>query len=372
MKIAVNVRLLLPNKLEGIGWFTYESLKRITQKHPEHEFIFIFDRPYSEEFIFSKNVTPVVAHPPARHPFLWYLFFEFGVMKVLRKYKPDILVSPDGWIPLRAKIPVLNVIHDLNFAHHPEFIKPLMRKYYNTFFPRFARKASRLATVSEYTKKDLVDTYGIDPEKIDVTYNGSNDLYKPISEELKQQTRDKLTNGCPYFVFISAIHQRKNVANLFRAFDLFKTQTGLDTKLVIVGSKKWWAGEIEDTYLKMRWKEEVIFTGRLAPDVLNNVLASSVALTYVSFFEGFGIPIVEAFNAETAVITANTTSMPEIAGDAALFADPYSVESIAGAMQKIIGNEELRNSLIEKGRIRRNDFSWDKTADLLWKAIEKI
>ncbi len=372
MKIAVNVRLLLPDKLEGIGWFTYETLKRITQNHPGHEFIFIFDRPYSEEFIFSNNITPIVIHPQARHPVLWYLYFEYSIPWALKKCKPDIFVSTDGWIPMKLTIPVLNVIHDLNFVHHPEFIKPLMRGYYNKFFPLFAEKSTRLATVSEFTKQDITSTYHIDKEKIDVVYNGSNHLYLPISEELKTQTRNQFTQGKPYFVFVGAIHQRKNIANLFRAFDLFKSKTASHAKLVIVGVKMWRVGEIEDAYQQMRYRNDVIFTGRLQPDILNRVLASSVALTYVSFFEGFGIPIIEAFNAETAVITSNVTAMPEVAGDAALFTNPFSADSIAGAMEKIYFDHKLRNSLIEKGRKQREKFSWDKTAKLLWESVERI
>ena len=98
MRIAVNTRLLLKDKLEGIGWFTFETLKRITKNHPEHEFIFLFDRPYDKEFIFSENIIPVVIQPPARHPFLWYLFFEWSIPAALKKYKADIFISPDGWL----------------------------------------------------------------------------------------------------------------------------------------------------------------------------------------------------------------------------------------------------------------------------------
>ena len=119
MKIAVNTRLLLKDKLEGIGWFTHESLRRIVQQHPEHQFYFLFDRPYDEQFVYASNVTPVVAHPPARHPYLWYLFFECGIPARLRSIRPDLFLSTDGWMPLHLRnTKSVNVIHDLNFAHH--------------------------------------------------------------------------------------------------------------------------------------------------------------------------------------------------------------------------------------------------------------
>ncbi len=370
MRIAVNTRLLLKDKLEGIGWFTYETLKRMTLKHPEHEFIFFFDRAYDKEFVFADNVTPVIVNPPARHPILWYLFFDWGITKALKKYKADVFLSPDGWLSLRTDVKSLAVIHDLNFEHYPKIIKPVFRYYYMYYFHRFAQKATRIATVSEYTKQDIVSHYGISSDIIDVVYNGSHDLYKPIEEDEKVKVRDEFSDGNPYFIFIGALHPRKNLARLFKAFDIFKEQSNSSTKLMIVGNKKWWKGEIEDTFNAMKHKDEVIFTGWQAPDILNKLLASAVALTYVSYFEGFGIPIVEAFNAETAVITSNVTSMPEIAGDAALLVDPFDINSIADAMMKINTDEVLRKQLIENGKQRRQLYSWDKTADKLWNAIE--
>ena len=370
MRIAVNTRLLLKDKLEGIGWFTYETLKRITQKHLEHEFIFLFDRPYDPEFIFGDNVKPVVINIPARHPVLWYLFFEWGVTRAIKKHKANIFLSTDGWISLRSKVPSVNVVHDLNFAHHPEYIKPFTRTYYNIFFKKFANKPVRLATVSEYTRQDIHKTYDVSLEKIDVVYNGSNDLYKPTSQDEKDKVLKSYTNGAPYFIFIGALHHRKNLTGLFKAFDEFKKKNDVPHKLIIVGGKKWWKGEIADTFEAMQFKDEVLLLGRVEPEELNQLLSASLALMYVSFFEGFGIPIIEAFNAGTAVITSNTTSMPEVAGDAAEIVDPFSIDAIAKAMEKVAFDENYRKSLIEKGFKRREMFSWDITAARLWETVE--
>ena len=137
MEIVVNTRLLINNKLEGIGWFTYETLKRITQKHPEHHFVFIFDRYYDEEFLFADNVTPLVLSPKARHPFLFYWWFEFSVAGFLNRFKPDLFLSPDGYLSLKAKCKQLAVIHDINFEHHPKDVSWIVRKYYKHFFMVF-------------------------------------------------------------------------------------------------------------------------------------------------------------------------------------------------------------------------------------------
>ncbi len=371
MKIAVNTRLLLKDKLEGIGWFSYETLKRITQNHPEHQFYFLFDRPYHEDFIFSSNITPIVAYPPARHPYLWYLFFEYGIPYQLNKIKPDLFLSTDGWIPLNLKCKSVDVIHDINFEHHPEFITPKPLWYYRKYFHQFAQKATRIATVSEYSKKDIQDTYHTEAEKIDVVYNGCNTLYRPLEDSEKQEIRNRYSAGNPYFLFVGLVHKRKNIENLFQAFDIFKTTDQKNTKLLIVGSLKGFPGDIENTYLQMQYKEDVLFLGRKEIQDLILITGAAEAMLYVSFFEGFGIPILEGFHAEIPVITSNTTSMPEIAVEAAEYVNPYSIEEIVGSLHRISNNPEYCQSLIEKGRARKQAFSWDKTADLLWKTIEK-
>ena len=371
MKIAVNTRLLLKNRLEGIGIFTRETLARITQAHPEHQFYFLFDREYDESFIFGENVTPIVAHPQARHPYLWYLFFEHGIPLKLKKIKPDFFLSTDGWIPTRLSIPSVNVIHDLNFLHHPEFVPPVVRRYYDRFFPKFARNVTRLATVSQFSRDDIHQSYQVPLENIDVVYNGANTAYKPYTEEQQIAVKQQYTDSHDFFLFVGLIHKRKNLDNVFRAFDLFKESTGSPMKLVVVGDKKWWAGEIEDTYLAMRHREDVVMLGRRQLDELSALTAAATAMVYASLFEGFGQPIVDAFNAHTAVITSNISSMPEIAGDAALLVNPYDVGEIAQAMEQLYRDPLLRNTLIEKGKARKGLYTWDRTAELLWQTIEK-
>jgi len=371
MEIVVNTRLLLKNKLEGIGWFTHETLKRITQNHPEHHFVFLFDRDIDEEFIYSDNITPLVLSPQARHPILFYWWFEHSVANFLNKYKPDLFLSPDGYLSLKANCKQLAVIHDLNFEHYPNDLPFLVRKYYNYYFPKFAAKASRIATVSNYSKEDIIKTYGIAEKNIDVVYNGCNPIYTAVSEEVKLQTKHIYTQDCDYFLYVGSLHPRKNIKRLFEAFDKFKNTSESNVKLVVVGEKYYWTNEIKHSYLNLAFKDDVIFTGRLSSEELKNVLGSALAMTYIPYFEGFGIPILEAMNAEIPVITSNITSMPEVAADAALLIDPFSVESIANAMLYLFKDEDMRKTLIQKGNKRKLDFSWDKTADALWKSIEK-
>lgn len=371
MRIAVNTRLLLKDKLEGIGWFTLENLKRMTRNHPEHEFIFIFDRPWSEEFIFSDNITPVSVGPPARHPFLFYIWFEFQIPRLLKRYKADLFLSPDGYLSLKTKIPQLAVIHDLNFVHRPADLPWLIAQYYNRFFPKFAKVAKRIATVSFYSKEDITRSFKVDYDKIDVVYDGINQVFEPLDEEEIKATRAIYTEGAEYFLFVGALHPRKNVSGLLKAFDAFKSIQQNNIKLVIVGGEMHKTGGIFNTFENMRYKNDVIFTGRIPTAELHDIFGAALALTFVPYFEGFGIPIVEAMSAGIPVICSNTTSIPEVGGNAVLYADPGQIHQITEAMSKIADDPVLRKELIAKGFEQKKKFSWDETSRLLWMSVER-
>lgn len=369
VKIAVNTRFLLPNKLEGIGWFTYEVFKRLTQNHPEVEWIFLFDRPYKEHFIFADNITPVVVPPPARHPVLWHIWFEYSLPRIFKKHQPDLFISTDGYLSLKSKVKSIAVIHDLNFEHNPENIPRIAGKFYRKNFPKYAEKADRIATVSEYSGKDIQELYGTSADKIDLVYNGCGDFFFPLPPEEITKVRQEVTGGVPYFIFVGALNPRKNITGMLAAFEKYR-EAGGQNKFVIVGEKMFWSDDIAQAYEGHPYKEDILFTGRLEGSGLNKVLASSAALLFVSNFEGFGIPIVEAFKCEVPVITSTTTSMPEVAGDAALLCDPANTDQIAEAMLKM-NDEDLRQQLIAKGKLRSNLFTWDRSAEMMWECITK-
>jgi len=369
MRIGVNTRLFVKGKMDGIAWFSYEILKRIVIQHPEHEFVFFFDRPYDSYFIFAPNVKPVVVRPQARHPFLWLLFFEIGIKKALKREKIDLFISPDGWLCLNTNVKTVNVIHDLNFEHFPLFFTPLVRKYLTYFFPRFAKKADKIITVSQFSKNDIAHLYPIDKDKIDVVYNAASDDFFEIDDEIKNLTRQHLTGGAPYFVFVGSAHKRKNVERIMQAFDQFREKHP-HFKFVFAGSNQYWDKDIKKTYQQLKHKADIVFTGYISTEEMNRVISSAVALVYPSLFEGFGVPIVEGFAAQVPVITSNITSMPEVAGEAALLVNPLATEEIVNAMEKIAEDEQLREKLIQAGKQRRQLFSWDISAQQFWNVIQ--
>ena len=369
MKIAINTRFLLTSKMEGFGWYTYEVVKRLVEQHPEHEFILFFDRKYDPKFVFGENATPVVLNPPARHPFLFYIWFEFAVKRALKKYKADVFLSPDGYLSLRSDIRQIPVIHDINFEHNPKDLPWLMRKYLCYFFPKFAKKACHILTVSEYSKQDIVSTYGISDSKISVAWNGASSEFKPLTDAQKTTVKSTYSEGSPYFLFVGALSPRKNVGRLIKAFERFKQQNIDDQhKLIIVGAELF-GDSLDGVEISSFIRKHIVFTGHISLSVLAEIMGAASLFTYVPYFEGFGIPLVEAMKCGTPILSGNLTSLPEVAGDSAIYCDPYSVDDITEKMTMIANNTALQSELSKKSLNRSELFSWDYTAKGVWDVI---
>jgi glycosyltransferase involved in cell wall biosynthesis len=372
MKIAINCWVLRNKQLDGIGYFTINSFQRIIRNHPEVTFVLLCDKNFNEPYFTGANVEIKKIFPPYRHPILYVFYLEFILPFYLRKIKPDLFVSAEGFLSLMSKYKQLPVIYDLNFEHFPENLALKNRMYYRFFFKRFARKAARIATISEYSKKDIIQLYKVKENNIDNVSCGINSNFYKLSEDEKLAARNKYAQGKPYFFFIGSIHPRKNVQRLLVAFNQFKTKTGSEFKLIIGGVMRWSKSALLDAYESSEYKDDIIFPGRLSDDELKHALGGAYALTFVPVFEGFGLPIVEAFAAEVPVMTSNATSLPEVAGDAAIYVDPFDTDSICRGMETLYHNpHNICNDLVEKGKIQKNTFSWDRTAGLLWESILK-
>jgi len=372
VKIAVNTRLVIPDKMDGIGWFTLQTFKILAEQNPNISFYFIFDRTPPDFFKEYKNVTPIVISPKTRHIYLFPYWYQVALKRVLNNINPDVFVATDGMFPLNSNIKTLAVIHDLNFEHYPKMLPKNVLKYYQKYFPQFAKKATRIATVSEYSKSDIINTYQINSEKIKVVYNGASSSFKPLNKEVINQVRIQYTKGKPYFLFVGTIHPRKNIVNLLKAFEQFKHQYNSDFKIVIAGKMMWKDKELDELLKIATYSDDVVFTGRLSDEELTKVTAAATALTYLPFFEGFGIPIVEAMRCGVPVIASNVTSMPEVAGKAALLVNPTNVDEITKAMHQVTTNESLKNELLEEAKKQVQQFTWENTAKRMMLAIEEV
>lgn len=371
MRIAVNAIFLQKEQLEGYGHYANEVFRRMVQQHPEHEFIFVFDRQYDPKYKYADNVTCIVVPPAARHPLAFFTWYNVKAPAALRSRKPDVWVQPYGFCSLTTKIPQVLVMHDLSFIHFPQFIPWYHRLYYRLFTKRFVRKAKQVVAVSQYTKDDIVKQYGTNEEKISVVHGAARELFQPISWFDREDLKEGFAGGTEYFICTGGIHPRKNLLNLLKAFSLFKKWQQSNMKLLIAGRLAWDYESFLEKIKTYKYRDDVVLLGYQPDETLARITAGAYAMVYPSFFEGFGLPIAEAMQSEVPVITSDSGSMPEVGGDAALYADPNQPDAIAKHMQHLYRDEILRTTLVEKGKQRAKQFSWDKAATELYAVIER-
>lgn len=364
-KIAVNTRFLISNKLEGIGTYTHQVLQRLVKQMPEVEFHFLFDRDYSEEFIYADNVIAHKLSPQARHPFLWYLWFEFSLTKWLKENQVDLFLSLDSFLALKSETKTLLVIHDLAFEHYPKHTPFLVRKYYQYFFPKYAKKATKIFAVSKFTKQDLITKYKIKENKINIAYCGVSEVYKPLDKVKQQELRNIISKGNPYFISIGSLNPRKNTIRVVKAFNLFKEENKSSKhKLLIVGAKAWETNNLYKEINNSEYRKDIIILGHLPPTKLSKYLASSESLIFPSLFEGFGIPIIEAYKCKIPVITANVSSTKEIGKGTSILVDPKNVSEIKNAMNQVANDEKLTVSVLENREKKLLEYNWNKTTSV--------
>ena len=279
------------------------------------------------------------------------------------KNPPDVLFVPAHIIPLVHPKKSIVTIHDIGFARYPEIYSWKDIWYHKWAIYWAARRAYKIITISEFSKKELIEVYKINPERIRViplAYN--KDLYKVIDNKEKiKEVLDKYKISKPYLLFIGRLEQKKNVLAIIESFKILKS-TKPDLKLVLIGRPGYKFEEIEKKIKEYGLAEDIIMPGWVEEPELPYLLNGAEVFVFPSFYEGFGIPILEAMACGTPVVSSNTTSIPEVAGQAALLVNPNNHEELAEKIKNILDDNNLRQDLINKGLERVKEFSWDKCA----------
>ena len=340
--------------------------------HPEDTFVFLFDRPFDSRFVYAENVTPLVLRPRARFAPQFLTWFEWAVPRALKKNGIEVFFSPDSMCSLSTKVPTLMTCHDLVPLHFPEQVPLVHRHFLRYFLPKFLRRANQVLTVSDYVSKDIAQTCGIPLNKVLSIYNGCREGFLPLDAAEKQLVRAKFSANQPYFFYAGAIHPRKNIPRLIQAFDAFKKKTAAPLKLLLAGRFAWQTGEVRTAYELAEHHADIHFLGYVSEEDLPRLTAAATALAYVSLSEGFGLPMLEAMHCDTPVLAANASCLPEIAGDAALLVNPLSTSAIAEGLERLWLDQDFAQQLVAKGRIRREQFSWDKAAEEVYGVLKGV
>jgi len=367
MTIAINAKPLLKSYKDGYGNFIYECFIRIAKQFPQHTFIFIFDKPFNTSFIFSSNIIPVIIGPSSKKLFLLKLWYHYKIPRILKKFKADLFITSEV-CSLRTKVPQLLIIQDLAFLKDPLFVSKKYLKYYKENVSKFLIKAAVIVTQSNFCKSNIIENYEIDTAKIEVLYNGVDEILEPIDFEKREKIKEQFSKGNEYFLFCNDIYDEKSLFNILKAFSIFKKWQKSSMQLMIFSDPALKAEELQTLRL-FKYKEDVQI---LKPQhELTQIISASYGLVDFSYYQSLGIHSLEAMKCNVPVITTTERAMPEICGEVALFVNPKEHKDVAEKMMMIFKDEKLRKDLIDKGREQVKKYSWQKTAELFWQSILK-
>jgi len=347
----------------GVEWYSYRLIEELKKIIPQTERVVLYsDEPLVGNLAimpgnWSQKIIKSLRSPNSKRVWLWT---QLGLSLEMIFSWPDVLFVPSHAMPLFHPGKTVITLHDIGFLKFPAAYKPLARLYHrfsSWFASRFAWK---IITPSEFTKKEIIEIYKIKSEKIFVTH------LAPSLDFSKDSVSDGILK--PYFLFVGRVEEKKNILGLLRAFEIFSENREIKYNLVFVGMPGFGFEKLEEKIKNSNVKERIKITGFIKDEELPALYRNAEAFVLPSFYEGFGIPVLEAFSCGAPVICANTSSLPEIVGKGAILVDPKNPEEIAKSMEKVL-NLETRKELIERGFVRVKEFSWQKTAQKTWEVL---
>jgi glycosyltransferase involved in cell wall biosynthesis len=389
MHIGLNAHLLSLAETyrgAGINWYIHNLLTHLPRVDRHNRYTaFIGDERFTpstslrgEPVEPSGHRSPGLALKLSRLPTsrpVVRIFWEQAVQPfALRKESVDLLHALAFVTPLLSPCPSVVTIYDLSFLLYPESFKRFKRFYLGLFTRLSARKARRVIAISESTRRDVVRLLGVPPEKVEVVYCGIDEAFHPLAEDQVAAFRSR--RGLPerFILFVGTIEPRKNVTRLIEAFANLQTCRLASLKLIIGGAKGWFYEDVFARVEELGLGGEVVFPGYIPVSELPLWYNAAELFVYPSLYEGFGLPPLEAMACGTPVVTANTSSLPEVVGEAGLTVDPLDVEALTEAMRQALNDEALRQEMRERGLKRAKGFSWTKaaqeTVQVYWRAME--
>ncbi len=358
MRIGIDTRLIFYQKA-GIGQYILRLTQALSQIDHEDEFILFQSR---------KDKTSLVSAPNFKHHSLWtpshHRFERLAMSAELAPYSLDVLHSPDFIQPSCIRFPSVITVHDLAFLLYPHFLTKQSARYYSQV-DLASRRASRIIAVSESTKRDIIRLLGVPAERVTVIYEAAHPMFKPLDhDEARRHVAARYGIDEDFVLFVSTIEPRKNLPTLLEAFRRLLDIYHVQATLAVAGNPGWLVDEMNGIVTKLHLTECVKFLGPPSTDELLYLYNAARVLALPSFYEGFGLPPLEAMACGTPVVVSNTSSLPEVVGDAGQLVDPNDVEAWSVALWRVLTDKDLRDEMCEKGLRRNAMFSWERAAAL--------
>jgi glycosyltransferase involved in cell wall biosynthesis len=358
MIIAVNCRFNKEAQPQGYNSFVFSILNHLSKKNPKHQFIYIFDKPYDSSFVFTENITPIIAGPKTSNSLSLQYWLNYKIPTLLRKHKADVFLSMEGICSLRTKTPQCLLISDLSFLQASQHIKKSQTRFYKKYTAVFLAKAKTIATVSAHLKKTITDTYKITAENIAVVYPGIDEIFKPLDWEAQEIIKEKYTDGKAYFL----CDANSNLINLLKAFSFFKKRQKSNMQLLITGKTD---EAFKKEFNSYKLRNEVKLLEGIHKMELAKITASAYAMVHPVLYDDIALPALQALQCNVPLVTSNSGSLSSVFGGAALYFNPENFEDIAQKMMLVFKDEDKAKQLIKAGNVLMQHYHLDKSADQL-------
>ena len=381
MRIAFSGQPLLEKEKTGIGYYTEGLVKNVIKQHPENTYLinaFSYKNPKEAKERLSAYKSENTSVKVCRFMPLKIYKLIWSVLPVpycaFFRERADITHFFNYYIPPFVRGKKVTTIHDMTIKAYPETVRLASRVMARLNLRTTCRRATRIITSSEFSKSEIIKYFKVAPEKISVLYSGVDlKVYKPCeAESVKEAVKRKYRIEDDYYLYLGTLEPRKNIERLILAYAMLKEKNKNIPKLVIAGKKGWMYDDIFKVVSEKGLEQDVIFTGYVESEDAPILMSAAVAFVFPSLYEGFGMPPLEAMACGTPVITSDCASLPEVVGDAAILVDPYSVEGIAEALEKLYTDKGLCDTLVKKGLERAKLFTWDKMSAVLYGIYDEV
>lgn len=361
---------IIDRQRTGVDNYLYGTLEEMI-KQGKSQNITLIHHKKNDDPVYQRCKDVLIPHIPLN------LTCYLGMPYAVSKANVDVVHFPAHWHTqsssffLNRNVKKILTIHDLIPLLYPESYSRNLARRWNTSLKLIINRADHLIAVSQKTKEDCIEYLNIPPENITVIPNGYSDAFHPINGEKVKKHIESTYNLDKYILFIGRVEARKNLTTLIKAFHKLK-KSGLSHKLAIIGGMGWQHQEVLREIKRLDLQSEVVFPGYVPEEDLVKFYNAADLFVYPSLYEGFGLPPLEAMACGTPVVTSNTSSLPEVVGDAGIMVDPLDVDALADSMHRVLTEDALHENLRNMGIARAQEFSWEKTARKTWQIYEKV
>lgn len=364
MRIGIDARTILnPGKGEqaGVGHYTYYLIKHLLKNDKKNTYVLFFDSRVNHSKEFSQRNVEIKYFPFYRYRVLLPITYShLLVSAIVSREKLDVFHSPASTMPLIYQKSSVVTIHDLAIYKNKNWFPGGQQFSTRIVVPHTLKKVDKIIAVSESTKKDIARLFKIPKEKVEVIYNGIDDIAAEKHVASKTRLQSKYGIRDAFILFLGTLEPRKNIPRLIQAFKRVSSRSRFQNiQLVIAGGHGWESKNLAAMCDKLGLSNDVIFTGYVSRSSKIGLMRHAEAFVFPSLYEGFGLSNLEAMALGTPVVTSDTASMPEVMGDAAVYINPKSVKSISDGIIKILSSPKLRKSLTQKGKRQSTKFHWD-------------